>query len=118
MTDTYTISTADGVTCIHMRKKASLEDVRQAFDEMSRSNPSHLRLWNLEAGWDLTTAQIKEFATYTRANSKSEVKVAVVTNEDLSYGLTRMFNVYREDGMFNQRNFHSLPEAMAWLKEQ
>jgi len=118
MTDTFTIMTADGVTTIHMRKKASLEDVRQAFDEMSRNNPSHLRLWYLEAGWDLTTAQIKEFATYTKANSENEIKVAVVTNEDLSYGLTRMFNVYREDGKFNQQNFFSLPEAMAWLKQQ
>ncbi len=112
----YSIETEDGVTSIHFFKKASIDDVNSAFNELMKSNPSRLRLCHLEEGWNLSPSQIQEFASYTKSKSTTEIRLAVVTTEELSYGLTRMFQAYREGDNFSQQNFTTESEATAWLK--
>lgn len=113
------IETKDGITIVRLLKRVDGNDVRLIFDEMMKHNPSRFTLWNFEHGWEISPAQIQKLATYTRLNSKStpQISLAVVTTEDLSYGLTRMFKAYREGSDYNQQNFQSESEAIAWLKE-
>jgi hypothetical protein len=118
MKQNYSIDTEDGVTAIRFFNKANADDVNSAFNEMINSNPSRLRLWHLEEGWNLSPSQIQEFANYTKSKSNEEIRVAVVTTEDLSYGLTRMFQAYRQEEHFDQQNFRSESEAICWLKGQ
>ncbi len=118
MKQIYSIETEDGVTAIRFFKKANADDVNCAFNELINSNPSRLRLWHLEEGWDLSPSQIQEFANYTKSKSTADIRVAVVTTEDLSYGLTRMFQAYRVEDHFNQQNFETESEAISWLKAQ
>ena len=118
MKKTYSIETEDGVTAIRFFKKANADDVNCAFNELLNSNPSRLRLWHLEEGWDLSPSQIQEFANYTKSKSTEEIRLAVVTTEDLSYGLTRMFQAYRQEEHFDQQNFTTEAAAIGWLKAQ
>jgi hypothetical protein len=118
MKQNYSIDTEDGVTAIRFFNKANADDVNCAFNEMINSNPSRLRLWHLEKGWNLSPSQIQEFANYTKSKSNEEIRIAVVTTEDLSYGLTRMFQAYRQEEHFDQQNFRSESEAICWLKGQ
>ena len=118
MKQSYSIETEDGVTAIRFFKKANADDVFCAFNELINSNPSRLRLWHLEEGWDLSSSQIQEFANYTKSKSTEEIRIAVVTTEDLSNGLTRMFQAYRQEEHFDQQNFRSESEAIRWLKGQ
>jgi hypothetical protein len=118
MKQIYSIETEDGVTAIRFFKKANADDVNCAFNELINSNPSRLRLWHLEEGWDLSPSQIQEFANYAKSKSTEEVRLAVVTTEDLSYGLTRMFQAYRQEEHFDQQNFTTESEALCWLKTQ
>jgi hypothetical protein len=114
----YSIETKDGVTAIRFFQKANADDVNCAFNEMINSKPSRLRLWHLEEGWDLSPSQIQDFASYTKSKSTEEIRLAVVTTEDLSYGLTRMFQAYRQEEHFDQQNFTTESEALCWLKAQ
>ena len=118
MQQKYSIDTKDGVSAVRFFKKARADDVICAFNELINSNPSRLRLWHLEGGWDLSPSQIQEFASYTKSKSTEEVRLAVVTTEDLSYGLTRMFQAYRQEAQFHQQNFTTESEAIRWLKCQ
>jgi hypothetical protein len=118
MTRIYSIETEDGVTAIRFFKKANAEDVNCAFNELIKCNPSRLRLWNIKEGWDLSPSQIQEFASYTKSKSTEEIRLAVVTTEDLSYGLTRMFQAYRQEEHFDQQNFTTEAEGICWLKAQ
>ena len=113
----YAIETIDGITIVRMHEKASLDDVRSAFNDLSKSEPSNPRLWHLERGWNLTTAQIRSFAQYSKSKSVDDIKLAVVTNENLSYGLARMFQAYWEDPRMSQQNFATEEAAITWLKE-
>lgn len=118
MTRIYSIETEDGVTAIRFFKKANADDIVCAFNELIKSNPSRLRLWHLEEGWDLSPSQIQKLASYTKSKSTEEIRLAVVTTEDLSYGLTRMFQAYRQEEHFDLHNFTTESEAICWLKAQ
>jgi hypothetical protein len=118
MKQKYSIDTEDGVTAIRFFNKANADDVNSAFNELINSNPSRLRLWHLEEGWNLSPSQIQEFANYTKSKSNEDIRIAVVTTEDLSYGLTRMFQAYRQEEHFDQQNFTTEAEGICWLKAQ
>jgi hypothetical protein len=118
MKQMYSIESEDGVTAIRFFRKANADDVLCAFNELINVNPSRLRLWHLEEGLDLSPSQIQEFANYAKSKSTEEIRVAIVTTEDLSYGLTRMYQAYRQEEHFDQQNFRSESEAICWLKGQ
>jgi len=115
MSKDYSIETKDGITTIRMFAQVSLAGIRMVFDEMANNNPSNLRLWHLQKGWNLTSDEIREFAEHTKTRANSDIRIAVVTNEDLSFGLTRMFHAYRDDENLQQRNFATEEEGIDWL---
>ena len=59
--------------------------------------------------------ELKELAKRWR-ESGAPMKIADVTSTDLSYGLARLFQGYRDDATTELRVFRNMAEAEAWLE--
>lgn len=116
MTEVYTIESVDGITAIRFLKAPSTEEVHRAVDDVADNSPTNLRLWDLTCGSFIQSSdQLKALAAYGKSKLFPPSKVAIVAPEDLAFGLSRVFEVYREDDVSEHMVFRSEEEARIWL---
>lgn len=116
MKKNHSFSVVDGIAVTHFFKKPKLAGIISAMDEVLESGEYRLRLWVLEEGIDLSHHDIKELALHGSDMWPAFSKAAIVVPDDLSYGLARVHDVYRDDD--STQVFRSEMEAIAWLKEE
>ena len=78
-----------------------------------------LRLYDFSVGWDASTDEIKRVAELAEDLITTTAKrVALLAPEDLSYGLARMYQAYRntDKALPRFKVCRSREEALAWLK--
>jgi hypothetical protein len=79
----------------------------------------HRELVNLSGvhNTDVTAATLRRVAhIYSEADQRPEdSRVAIVAPGDLFYGLSRMYEAFRESSALEIRVFRDLPEARTWL---
>jgi hypothetical protein len=82
--------------------------------------PGHRELVDLRAleSSDLSSRSLREVAAAFRAHDKSpeHSRVAVVASADWAFGLSRMYQAYRDDSPLSLRVFRDIREARAWLE--
>ena len=116
MAEVYTIESVDGITAIRFLKAPSTEEVRRAVDDVADNSPTNLRIWDLTCGGFTQSAdQIKALADHAKSKPFSPSKVALLAPEDIAFGLSRVFEVYREDDVSEHMVFRTEEEARAWL---
>jgi uncharacterized protein (DUF169 family) len=70
-------------------------------------------------GVDLTNEEIINIAEYGKSIFIKPSRIAIVAPQDLAYGLSRMFGVYRDQESHSSAGvFRNKKEAMEWLKKQ
>ena len=99
--------------------KASYADFIAVIDamtnEVSFSCPK--RLWDLR-DCDLTemsSDELRRLAKYGQAKDAGVGKGALLVSDDLTYGLSRIHQVFRESDELEVRVFRDEVEAVAWL---
>ena len=113
----YSIDTADGVTTVRFTKDPGVDDIRNAIDGVAENFLNKLRLWDLSSvSINLNSSQKKQLVEYGKSKFLVPSKVAIVAPEDLAYGLKRMFEVYREEGLTETAIFCTGQAALIWLK--
>ncbi len=76
-----------------------------------------LRLWILEAGVNLQKEELVQIAQRGKEIWPVPSLAAIVAPDSLSYGLSRIYDVYREQEQHRTRVFWTEQEARAWLLE-
>ncbi len=85
-------------------------------DDVGRNFASSLRLYDLTvSGFSLSTEQLNLLADYGKAQAFPPSKVALLVSNDLAFGLSRMFNVFREDDISEHSVFSDEQRAREWL---
>jgi hypothetical protein len=115
MSKNYVIVSKDGITTIRFSIDPGLDDLCNAIDDVAENDLSELRLWDLSNGFSLNDND--ELAEYGKSKFSIPSKAAVIAPKDLTFGLARVHDVYREDEFLKQRIFRTEQEALAWLKE-
>ena len=116
MTEAYSIESVGGITTIRFSKAPSTEIMQKAVDDVANNSPTARRLWDLTCGgFTQSTDQVKELAVYGKSKSFPPSKVAIIAPEDVAFGLSRIFEVYREDDVSEHMIFRTEQEARAWL---
>lgn len=88
-------------------------DLMDALDTLENSE---LRMYVMErAEMLLSTADIREGAEVARALTLQPRRIAVVAPGSISYGISRIFKVYRESENTEFEVFREETEAKAWL---
>ena len=118
MAETYTINVTEGVTIVRFSSEPGFHDIKSAIDDVAAMEPNNLRLWDFSvSGFNLSAAELSELAGYGKSKTFTPLRVAIVAPDDLAFGLSRMFKVYRENGLSEHRIFRTPEEAWAWLME-
>lgn len=118
MQTNYYIEIDDRISVIRFSQKPILSEVISAMDDVSVRGEFRLRLWIFQAGVDLRTDEIEKIGQYAKKKWPEPAKTAVVTPDDLSFGLARMHDVFREQEGVESRVFRTEREALNWLKEE
>ena len=114
---TYLIEIVDGIAVTRFFKKPDVTEAIGAMDEVFARGKFQLRLWVLEDGIDLRHEELAKIARHGRQLWSAPSRAAIVAADDLSYGLMRVHDVYREQALHVTRVFRTEQEAVAWLGE-
>jgi hypothetical protein len=117
MSEKYSIESKDGVTIIRYSKNPGVKEVCDALDDVAENYLSALRLWDISAGFNPPQTELETMAEYAKYKFPIPSRSAIVASDDLSFGLSRVFNFHREEENVAQQVFRSEEEAMLWLKK-
>lgn len=119
MTQLYSINTIDGITIVRFSKQPGADDIRNSIDDVAENYPNNLRLWDFSnGGLNLTSDELRMISEHVKSKFLLSSKIAIVASEDLAFGLSREFEVYREQEQSETRIFRTEQKAMEWLKSQ
>lgn len=117
MKKNYTIESEEEISIVRFISSANYSDLKNAIDELSLVQPK-LRLWDLTAGLNLSTSELRSIAEYGKASFTNYSKIAIVAPSNLTFGLSRIHEVYREVDNFQEGVFRTEEEALEWLRKE
>ena len=107
------------MTIIRFAEKPDMLDIRNSIDDVAELKQKSLRLWNFnKGGLNFTSTQIQELADYAKTKFSPPSRVAIVANEDLAFGLSRMYEAFRAQEMVDIEIFRNEQDAQIWLKKK
>ena len=74
-----------------------------------------VRLWVIEQPVDMTPDEVRVLADRAVANQSRGIRAAFVVPDGNSFGLTRMYEVFRERADVRTRTFTERQDAIDWL---
>lgn len=112
----YSTETGDGLVIVRFDRKPGVADIKAALSDPITQAFKH-RLYDFSGGLDLSADDIRHLADVSAGQQITPEKLAaVVAGDDMAFGLSRMFEVYREDAGTQARAFRDEAEALAWLQ--
>lgn len=121
MSKIFSIIQHDDFTEMRFSSSPNAQDGLEAIREQAALGKVHRkRLWDMSCGYDLSEEELQTAAMTSRDTEMPEnSKVAVVAPDDLSFGITRMYSVHRNDTLSRSQHqvFRGREEAIAWLNE-
>ena len=102
-----------GVLFICIEGDPTVSDIKQALDQTrDESGYNHLsRLWDFrKASFDFSAEELEEIASYASAADLDPSRVAMLVGQDLSFGVSRMYEVYRRSPMTDVKVFREEAE--------
>ncbi len=93
--------------------------VRELYEDASFTEPTRL-LWDLRAAQVmLSNTEIERFVNFIRINrTQGRGRAAVVADDDLSFGLSRVYDGLSYDIPVNVEVFRDFDDAINWLEEE
>ena len=113
----FSVKVIDGITITCFFNKPTLLDAKKAMDEALLTAQCRLMLWDLKEGIDLPAEQLKEIARYGKKVNSLPSRAGIIASDDVSFGLMRIYDAYREQEQHETRVFRSRQQAIKWLKE-
>lgn len=116
MTKIYSIIQHDDITEISYSSPPKAQDLMDATLEHAAKGVSRKRLWDMSCGYNVSTEELQQIAATGRAvEMPDKSKVAILAPDDLSFGITRIYSVFRKDPRSEHQVFRDRDEAIAWL---
>ena len=112
----YSISRDGDIVRIEFLRSPEREDMVALMEELGGLENSELRLYVMvQAEILLSTAEVRDGADIARSYENQPRKIAVVAPGNITYGISRIFKVFRESDETEFAVFRELDEAKAWL---
>lgn len=115
MTPTHFFATQGAVVTVRFWHTPNEKDLILAIDDIATRYPAAPLIWDLGDEFDLTGEELRRVAEHGRSVLKEPARVALVAPSDLAFGLSRMYQAYREDARREHRVFRSVDKARAWI---
>ena len=118
MTAKFDITVTSGILKVRITGDPTADEIIQVLKGISDESGfiHRLRLWDFrKARFNLNNEDIKKVARQAKAAEKKPGKVAMLTSEDLSFGLARMYEAYRSSPIVSLQVFRDESKAVDWL---
>ena len=112
----YSIATRSECTVIRFHRDLELAEVLALIDEVAKLDDPN-RLWDVTKCISFTSDQLRQIAEYGKQVWPHPFKEAYVGSNDLSFGLLKMYQVYRDQDGEQTNVFRTEEEAINWFKE-
>jgi len=116
----FELSEIDDILVVTIHGNTTVEDIKHILDQTrDASGYSHsARLWDFRnSAFDFVQSEVIDIAAYATTMDAQPSKVAMLVKEDLSYGVSRVYEVFRHTEFTQINVFRDKGEALAWLKE-
>jgi len=120
MNMSYDISDLEDILLVTIKGNPTVDDIKQILDETrSGSGYSHTaRLWDFsDSRFNFSQNEILDIASYASFSDDRPSRVAILVSEDLSFGVSRIYEAFRHSDLTKINVFRDKAEAIAWLQE-
>lgn len=114
----YILEIVEGISVVRFSKKPTLSEIINAMDEVTAKGVTRRRLWIFQFGADCETSELRIIAHKGLMIWPVPSKSAIVAPDNLTFGLARMHDVFREYEGLETRVFRGEQEAIIWLNEE
>lgn len=112
---TYIITSEGAVTVVRFLSDPTVEELRQIIQE-SENFDSELELWDFRAcTFAFSSEQMQGLAALAKSKQRYPVRTALVADQDLSYGMSRVYSAYRRHTGNETNVFREEDDARSWL---
>ena len=115
MKDGFGIVLRDGVVCVRLTRRLTLEEEFDLLVRVAKIDESRNRIWVLHEDVSFTSEEIVRIARRARELWPPPGKVAWVAEQDLGFGLMRMMDAWRSEEGYETAVFRTEEEAWAWF---
>ena len=113
----YSIEPSGKLTVIRLNRDLGLEEIFAVMRKVVETDVCDQRLWDLSKCFTFADEQVQALANFGKQLWPDPSKVGYVASNDLTYGLLRMFEVYREGEGYQTRVFRTEREALDWFEQ-
>ena len=116
---TFDISEMQGILVVSIKGEPNVDGIKLILDQIRNSSGylHSVRLWDFQdSSFTFSQNEVLELASYASAADKQPAKVAMLVNEDLSFGVSRVYEVFRNTDLTETNVFRDKAEAVAWLR--
>ncbi len=117
MARNYFIEKADGIATIRFLRTLTVEEILEVMDHVAQTVKCNRRLWDGTGRFKYTSQEVRRIAARGKERWPSPARVAFLAADDVSFGLLRMFEVFREQDNYETKVFRDEQNARYWLKE-
>lgn len=103
-------------TLIYFEEKPEFIDMVTAVKDIALSDKTDKRLWIFAGGINLSNSELEQIAEYANRTLKAPSISALVTSEDLSFGLLKILEAHRDQKGHTIKVFRGKTEAANWLE--
>ncbi len=116
----YRLLEGDDYLTITLFGPVSKNDARGVIDAITRNGTimHSRRLWDLrECEFTLNSDELMELASIARSRDPEQGRGAVLVGKDLTFGLLRIYQAFRESESNDVMEFRDEDEAIAWVRQ-
>lgn len=110
----------DNILVVTIQGETNVGDIKKILDQ-TRNDTGYThtaRLWDFrKSSFAFSQEEVIDLASYASMGDVKPGKVAMLVKEDLSFGVSRIYEVFRHTNMTQVNVFRKKPEAIAWLRE-
>lgn len=115
--DCFFISREDDIVRIDYTRNPDREELMELMERLSGMENAELRMHvMIDAEIMLSTAEVREGAEVAGQLKRQPRRIAIVAPGNISYGISRIFKVFRESNETEFEVFRELDEARRWLR--
>ena len=116
--DGYSVEERGDIIVMRLLRPMTQTEVFSMIDALAALEKPRKRMWLLGENIRLTAEEMLQIGAYARCQVTGPARVAYVTDDDVTLGLTNIHAVYRDDSGYEYQLFRDEAEAMEWLADE
>lgn len=116
--DGYSVDERGDIIVMRLLRPMTQAEVFSMIDALAALEKPRKRMWLLGENLRLTAEEMVQIGAYARRQVTGPARVAYVTDDDVTLGLTNIHAVYRDDSGYEYQLFRDEAEAMEWLADE